>query len=242
MVYKCEVLEDKINLHMQNLETALAACTGSAERRELEEERNNYLLDVSYLLSSEDEDMQEEAASYPDFVSLTERGPSRAKLLHRYRTTVEKSLSPEISDTRSEDDFVCPCGSSDVIVDERLALLVCQDCALCRAYWSCSGNLSFNEEKHMIPEGNFAYQRIKSPERAARSDSGQTTDRYTRKDILNQVRLELKKQRILDIEKVTMNKVNKILRSLKLIKYYEHSNYICYLITGKTAFANGSCS
>lgn len=238
---KCEILGDKVDAHMRKLERLIRCCNCQSERRLLEAERNAYLLDVSYLLASKDNEEdnylkneENKNKMFPDFVSLTSRGPSRSRLLNRYKIVVERSMSPDPtpSDTRSDEEGICPCGSTNVLIDEREAILICQTCALCRPYWSCSGNLSFNEEKHMVPEGNFAYQRINHlKELLAQIQGKQQTE--IPEDILNSVRLELKKQRVTDIEKVTMAKVNKILRSLKLIKYYEHSNYICYLITGK---------
>lgn len=231
---KCEILEDKITAHMLKLESALRSCECEVKRKAIEAERNTYLLDVSCLLSTdeEEEETEDKDQALPAFVSWASRAPSRSKLINRYKVQVEKSISPEPSPSASENDSTCPCGSTSVLVDERQAILICQVCALCRPYWSCSGNLSYNEEKHMIPEGNFAYQRINHlKELLAQIQGKQQTE--IPEEILSHVRLELKKLRIIDIERITMALVNKILRSLKFIKYYEHSNYICYLITGK---------
>ena len=224
---RCEILEDKINQRMQELNDAISVASDSLERRRLQREQADYLLDVSSLLVATPAAAPD--VQFPNFVDVGV-GMARGTIVDEYRVRVERSKSPDICGL-PEVEYYCPCGSDDVVVHMAEAVRICRTCALCRPYLSADGNLSFNEEKQMMPEGNFAYQKINHwKELLAQIQAKQNTEIPA--DVINKVKLELKKQRITHTSQVDISKVSKILRSLKLIKYYEHANYICYLITG----------
>ncbi len=54
-------------------------------------------------------------------------------------------------------------------------------------------------------------------------------------EIINLIKVELKKQRIKSVERMELSKMKQILKKLKLNDYYEHIPYIKSKITGKPA-------
>ena len=54
-------------------------------------------------------------------------------------------------------------------------------------------------------------------------------------NVINLIKIELKKQRIKNVELLELSKFKSILKKLKLNDYYEHIPYIKSLITGKPA-------
>ena len=235
MTEKAEVLEDKIRERMTNLQLQIDCETDSERRRALEGERVTYLLDLSALLSydvADDSPWPEEARQYPAFVEFGSRVSARGSIVDDYRLRVERSKSPDTCRAKAQYFRCTGCGCDDVVVVHAEAARVCTQCAMCMPYMSENGNLSFNDEKTVTIEGNFAYQKINHfKELLAQVQAKQHTE--IPEEVLNKVKAELKKQRITQTAQVDMARINKILKGLKIFKYYEHCNYICYLITGR---------
>ena len=230
---KSEVLEDKIRERMVGLQRQIDDETEPGRRKALEEERINYLLDLSALFSYDlSDDRPVQTLNYPSFVSVGNVS-ARGSIMDDYRLRVERSKSPEHSRSSTGNYYMCAgCGSDDVVVHRAEAARVCRQCAMCMPFISDDGNLSFNDEKQITVEGNFAYQKINHfKELLAQVQAKQNTE--IPEEVLNKVKAELKKQRITQTSQVDMARINKILKGLKIFKYYEHCNYICYLITGR---------
>ena len=159
---------------------------------------------------------------------------SRQALLQQYLARTDPSY---VSDSHNAGDLSdidqCPeCGTERVLMHHE-AMLVCPACACSDVILVDSHKPSY---KDAAREGAsyYSYKRINHfNEWLAQFQAKETTD--IPDDVYHNIYVELKKERVSNMAKITPAKMKEILKRLKLNKYYEHIPHITNRINGQPA-------
>lgn len=159
---------------------------------------------------------------------------SRQVLLQQYLARTDPSY---VSDSHNAGDLSdidqCPeCGTERVLMHHE-AMLVCPACACSDVILVDSHKPSY---KDAAREGAsyYSYKRINHfNEWLAQFQAKETTD--IPDDVYHNIYVELKKERVSNMAKITPAKMKEILKRLKLNKYYEHIPHITNRINGQPA-------
>ena len=152
---------------------------------------------------------------------------TRGDLYKQYLTQVEKK-NPE-PETIKTHGFMCPhCGSLDLVFEEELSESVCSNCAA--SEYVLGSYLGFKEEQETNVT-NYSYKRenhfnewiaqFQAKERTSVPDT-----------VIDQLKIEVKKQRLKAPDDITHKKVRELLKKLGFNKYYEHTPYITTILCG----------
>jgi hypothetical protein len=123
------------------------------------------------------------------------------------------------------------CGAKDDFFVNDEAFLTCFTCGLSKMYFS--GDLvSFKEMQTYDFTRRFDYERPNHfSERLAQSQCKENVE--IPESIMDLIHSELKKERIIDMSKLTRNIMRNILKKIKLPKYYEHIPLIISKLDGE---------
>jgi len=124
----------------------------------------------------------------------------------------------------------CDVCNVDLFYDKKAAQRICQKC----------GKSTFFQEMTRIdmisqgytPTTTYLYKRDNHFRTWLKRTQGNETTSIT-EEVIERVRGELKKERIISMENVTHIKIKSILKKLRENKYYNHSVQITTIITGK---------
>lgn len=163
----------------------------------------------------------------PVFRDLETSDKTRGDLYKRYLVEVEKQ-TPEAPVIKTH-GFACPhCGSLDLVFEEELSESVCGNCA--SSEFVLGSYIGFKEEQdtHVT---SYSYKRenhfnewiaqFQAKERTSVPDS-----------VIEQLKIEVKKQRLKAPDDLTHKKVRELLKKLGFNKYYEHTPYITTILCG----------
>jgi len=122
----------------------------------------------------------------------------------------------------------CPCGGNRIVI-RREAIASCESCGSSISYIDDTGPMEYRPEVEILSP--FAYKRINHfREWIAQLQAKETTSPSD--DVINILLLELKKERITDIDKITPNRIKCYLKKLRLNKQYEHVSAIINKLCG----------
>jgi hypothetical protein len=153
---------------------------------------------------------------------------SRFHLLDDYlkftdKNYIDNHLVNECSSTCS----FCKGVNKDILVNE--GLIYCRDCYTIENIITDNEKPSYKDPPKEI--SYFSYKRINHFSEWLNQIQGkETTD--IPEEVFNKIILELNKQRVYNLAKVTPIKIREILKKYKINKYYEHIPYILNKITG----------
>ena len=198
------------------------------------EELTEYLLKcLPFIQSYTDTNEIQNVEVDPIFNTIKTQGVQRQQILRRYLKHVENI--DDITST-SHDDIIqgdnnCErCGSYNIHEDIRQSDTVCYDCGFCQQY--ISEELTYKEEQESSEiVFNNAYKRDNHLNEWILQFQGKESTNIP-DEVLTQLRIELKKEKINDLKQITPNKVKSLLRKLRYSKYYEHATYIANSLTG----------
>ena len=121
----------------------------------------------------------------------------------------------------------CNGQNKDVLINE--GIICCKDCHTIENIITDNEKPSYKDPPKEI--SYFSYKRINHFSEWLNQIQGkETTD--IPEEVFNKIMLELNKQRIYNLAKVTPLKIREILKKNKINKYYEHIPYILNKITG----------
>ena len=121
------------------------------------------------------------------------------------------------------------CKSKKSIVDEMSSDLVCLDCG--HAEYTQSQEIGFKEEQDMERHVVYSYKRENHfNEWINQFQEKESTSVPT--ELVQQLREEMKKQRMKDSSELTHRKVREMLKKIHMNKYYEHAPYITTILNG----------
>jgi hypothetical protein len=157
---------------------------------------------------------------------------SRDKLLEKYL----KKIHPDSvkSTTNISDDTYgdCPLCEEEMVFSLNEAVFTCKNCGHQEFVLIDSDKPSYKDPPREV--SYYAYKRINHfNEWLAQLQAKETTEipQY----VFDQILVELKKERILNLQDIKQRKIREILKKLKLNKYYEHVSHITHRLNGQNA-------
>jgi hypothetical protein len=123
----------------------------------------------------------------------------------------------------------CSCGSTTFVNDCSTSDDICTNCG--KVEYVLSDEVGFKEEQEMDKTIMYSYDRKNHfNEWIAQFQAKESTN--VPHKVIEQLKMEFRKQKIQNINDVTHGKVRTLLKKLKLNKYYEHVPYITTIING----------
>lgn len=152
---------------------------------------------------------------------------NKKSVLHnKYMFEIQKYYSPEIKRTNQT---LCPeCGIERTMMVTE-GIFVCQECCFMEKVIVDSERPSFREPPPEI--SYFAYKRINHFNEWLNQFQAKETSEIPG-EVYDQIILELRKEKNLDLRNLKKSRVREILSKLKLNRYYEHVTHIIYKING----------
>ena len=195
-----------------------------------------YLLDCAPILQ-EFYDTSIRKESYDKrFGTKILHGTRRKEIYIKYIHEVEKYKGNKLeihSDVRKRllDTEPCKnCGKLDLQLNDARSEIVCVSCGLCERYIG-DGVTYKDEHENFEKIFNYTYKRDNHfNEWLLQFQARETTT--IPDDVIENLRSELKKQKIKTLSDITHTKIRTLLRKLRLNKYYEHVPYITNILNG----------
>lgn len=200
-----------------------------SKRAKFENEMYGYLTDCLPYILEYTKNCDEVIEEGPFNTKIT-KGIKRKEVYYDYLRNVEKASIPFSKIKPNIFSEECPCGSSNVYVDNRSSNNVCQDCGLC--VYFLGEELTYKEEQETSEKiVNNSYKRDNHLNEWILQFQGREMTNIPN-EVIEQLRSEFKKQKIKDVTEINQAKVKILLRKLRLSKYYEHSTYITNILNG----------
>jgi len=162
--------------------------------------------------------------------TVTYREPdssNKSKLYDKYLYETDENY---VKTDDNEDRMTCEyCQSDDQTTLIQEGMVYCNDCYTVRFIIIDNDKPSYKEPQKEISYLN--YKRKNHFNEWLNQIQGKETTEIP-EDIFNSILLEIKKLKIANMADITHAKIREILKKLKLNKYYEHTPYISYRITG----------
>jgi|TARA_B110000459_G_scaffold135074_1_gene147552 hypothetical protein len=172
-----------------------------------------------------------DAATHTDNVfNLKETvGLARKDIFTDYLIDVEKK---NIQRPMERTETVCPnCIDSNIILVQNVSDLVCESCGIVVAA-HINEELTYREEQETSEKiVNYSYKRENHFNEWLSQFQAQETTTIP-DEVMEQLRTELKKMKIKNLEDITHAKIRSLLKKLRLNKYYEHVPYITNILNG----------
>lgn len=153
---------------------------------------------------------------------------NRASLLDQYLSYTDADyINNNIDNSLA---VICEhCGSSDKTIIYNDSICICNSCFSIQNLLTDNEKPSYKDPPKEI--SYFSYKRINHYQEWLNQIQGkETTD--IPDEVFDKIMLELKKQRIYNVQELNRAKIKDILKKLKINKYYEHIPYILNRITG----------
>ena len=152
---------------------------------------------------------------------------NKAKILDKFLMITEVDHIP----TTINKQEICDSCQTEMEIKKLDGIIVCTTCGFSKLHTTTSNKPSYKES---IPENNyFAYKRINHfNEWLSQFQAKESTD--IPQEVFDLLIQEIKKARILNMAKVSPNKIREYLKKLGLNKYYEHTAYILNRLNGET--------
>lgn len=150
----------------------------------------------------------------------------KSALHHKYMHEIQKYYNPELRKTNLS---ICPKCGIDRIMMVTEGILVCQECCFMDKVIVDSERPSFREPPPEI--SYFAYKRINHFNEWLNQFQAKESSEIP-SEVFDQIILELRKEKNLNLSNLKKSRVREILSKLKLNRYYEHVSHIIYKING----------
>lgn len=163
-----------------------------------------------------------------DFVDMSEKS-NRANLKAEYMKVINpQSYKPPQQYIKTEID-ICPRCEMEMSLIQSEGLIVCPQCGREETIIIDSEKPSYKDPP---PEaGEFTYKRInRFDEWLTQYQAKETTE--IPQEVLDKILIEMNKEGITNLCRLTMEKVRGYLKKLGLNKYYEHIPHIIYCLNG----------
>lgn len=198
--------------------------------KKYETEMAQYIMEcVPYMTQYTTEELENSTTDNIFNVKET-KGLMRKDIYMDYLVNVEKNGDIPIEIEKSVD--ICSvCPYSNIIMVNDTSDLVCDSCGRVVAH-SINEELTYREEQETSEKIiNYSYKRENHFNEWL--SQFQAQEMTTIPDqVIEQLRGELKKMKIKDLEDITHAKIRSLLKKLRLNKYYEHVPYITNILNG----------
>ena len=197
-----------------------------------ESELAEYLLDCVHIIKDYTTEASEEAST-KQLLNLkvsSRKGVQRQDIYKRYMMEVEGQFD---TCPRGQEEHMKPCKGCGAmysrIFDDVQSEEACSKCGTIE-YVLCN-ELGFKEEQEMEKNVVYSYKRENHfNEWISQFQAKESTS--VPEIVVEQLRVEFKKQKIKDLSEITHEKVKTLLKKLNWAKYYEHVPYISTILNG----------
>ena len=219
--------EKKLNEFEKSIE-----CEVDPWKRDLiENEMCEYITDcLPYLMRYTKDDTSTQVSG--PFDTKIKTGVKRREIYNDYLRNVEDYKGALQSEsTKTINIYRCKSGKSlNLFRSQKSSEFICRDCGRCE--YVLSEELSYKEEQETSERVvNNAYKRDNHLNEWILQFQGREMTNIP-PEVIDQLRVEFKKQKIKDVKDINQKKVKTLLRKLRLSKYYEHSTYITNILNG----------
>jgi hypothetical protein len=153
---------------------------------------------------------------------------TKQKLYNKYMSLIEDNYIPEDSDEEVNYDCCNYC-LYEMKLNQNTGILICDNCGIEEQIIIDSDKPSYKDPPKEIT--SFCYKRINHlNEFLAQFQAKETTD--IPEEIYNEILLEIKKERIINMVELTPDKLRILLKKIKRNDYYEHVPYIINQLNG----------
>ena len=152
-------------------------------------------------------------------------------IYEKYMKTVDKNYINATVDNTDNFDC-CPKCMVEMLLNNNTGLLICPKCGIVETIIVDSDKPSFKEPPKEMT--SFCYKRINHlNEFLAQFQAKETTN--IPEDVYNEIIMEIQKERITNMAKITPKKMRLILKKIHKNDYYEHVPYIINQLNGLPA-------
>lgn len=198
---------------------------------------NDYHLKLStylekYLNVSQNKKIKKVKKGMSNYVT-SEGTIDKNEILQRFQCSISDSIYVKnIKETHIKDILTCIECEGKMVVDEKKGSAICTECGFSKRYQDDSQLNNWSDEAG--PVNQFAYKRINHfGDWLARLQAKEST--IVPQDVIDKLLLELNKARIKDTSQITHNLIKRLLKKLRLNKYYDNITNIITNICGKKA-------
>ncbi|CAM9205052.1 unnamed protein product [Pylaiella littoralis] len=158
-------------------------------------------------------------------------GASRASRASRAEGQVEEESfhRADERDNHLSKEWICEACNRELVYIRKDAERVCPDCGLSHPYQEMTRDDCLRQG--YVTHTAYMYKRQNHFKAWLKRTQGNETTQVD-EDVIDRVRLELKKQRVADVSTVSHVKVREILKKLRLNKHYNNCVQITSMITG----------
>ena len=199
------------------------------KKKKYESEMSDYIIKCMPYMTQYTDDVGEETNTDNVFNVRETVGLKRKDIFTDYLIEVEKQ---NISRPREKTMETCQtCPDSNIIHIHDTSDLVCDGCGVVVAAL-ISEELTYKEEQETSEKVvNYSYKRENHFNEWLSQFQAQEMTTIP-PEVIEQLRAELKKIKIKNLEDITHAKVRGLLKKLRLNKYYEHVPYITNILSG----------
>jgi uncharacterized Zn finger protein (UPF0148 family) len=152
---------------------------------------------------------------------------NRAYLYDKFLNETDQNYVKCIED---DDPNICEyCNSDEIVIMTQEGMMFCNMCSSVKYIIVDNDKPSYKEPQKEISYLN--YKRKNHFNEWLNQIQGKETTEIP-EEVFNSILLEIKKLRITNMAEVTHSKIREILKRLRYSKFYEHTPYIYYRITG----------
>lgn len=171
-------------------------------------------------------DFSEYEVNALNFLSQYKESTNKGQISKNY---IQECLGESLIPSTSKDLLKCELCNINRIVNHKEAVAICSECGSVVNYQDTDNCTEFSGEIEVLSQ--FSYKRTNHFKEwismlLARESSSPPDD------VIDQLLLELKKNRIYDRDLITPERIREYLRKLGLHRMYEHIPLIIYKITG----------
>jgi len=155
------------------------------------------------------------------------------EILERFQCSISDTIYVKNKYKTSLNDLLtCTDCEGDMVVNEKNGSAVCIECGFSKRYQDDSQLNNWSDEAG--PVNQFAYKRINHfGDWLARLQAKEST--IVPQEVIDKLLLELNKARITDTSQITNSLIKRLLKKLRLNKYYDNITNIITTICGKKA-------
>ena len=198
-------------------------------RHKYESEMAEYLMKCMPFMNQYTDDTEEMVNTNNIFNVKETVGLKRKDIFRDYLIDVEKQNIERPVERFSEECSICP--KSNVMHIQDTSELVCDGCGaiICVLI---SEELTYREEQETSEKIiNYCYKRENHFNEWLSQFQAQEMTNIP-DEVIEQLRVELKKMKIKNLDEITHTKIRGLLKKLRLNKYYEHVPYITNTLNG----------
>jgi Poxvirus Late Transcription Factor VLTF3 like len=226
-------MEARFNERIGEYHTALSDAKDDAERRRIETEMYEYMARTAPFIREyhQEADGALGTKTVANIKITSRKGVQRQDIYNSYLAEVEGVHAPCKVDEFERLSAPCPkCGAKfSFVFDESASEDVCIECGATE--YVQGDEVGFKEEQDMDKHIVYSYKRENHfNEWISQFQAKESTS--VPQEVIDQLRLEFKKQKIKDLSEITHEKVKALLKKLNKSKYYEHAPYITTILNG----------